>query len=241
MDSYWHLEIYGGKSTKEIERTYFSLLDAFGNIGGVIEFFVIFISFLYASYNEYVQNRHIILKVLIGKESLYDKHLSIRNDYKKLNCRPCLMKSCCNCCQIKKKMKSKEFEDKYEILEAANEVIQETMEIRNFIVDSIDFQAMRHIILKSRHRQLMPLLIVEYQRKKRINTKGKYHTSFARNLYEAVDTPVFTLEDAISKIKDVDANKSEIEQAVDEWFVDNQPKHILLSDIFKSSMGPVVQ
>ena len=111
------------------------------------------------------------------------------------------------------------------------------MDIKNFIGDSIDFQAMRNLLLKSRHRFLMPLLVLEFYKRKKKSDKG-YDTSFARNFHERTDYPVFDVGDAVAQIKKPDPSKTEVEVSVDEWFINNLPMHILNADLDAEGPNP---
>jgi hypothetical protein len=201
-------------------------------VGGLMEFAVVAVFLMYNNYNLYKLTRHIVLKVVIGKEALFGPEYMLKKDFCMLYFKEFLLscKCCCFCCVSKKTFETPGLIEKSRTLEAANEIVAEKMDIKNFIGDCIDFQAMRNLMLKSRHRFLMPLLVLEFYKRKKKSDKG-YDTSFARNFHERTDMPVFDVVDAVSQIKKPDPNKSELEVSVDEWFINNLPMHILNADL----------
>jgi hypothetical protein len=72
--------------------------------------------------------------------------------------------------------------------------------------------------------------MLELYKKKKPSDKG-YDTSFARNIHERTDMPVFSVSDAVFQIKKPDPNKSEVEISMDEWFINNLPMGILNADL----------
>ena len=90
----------------------------------------------------------------------------------------------------------------------------------------MDFMAIKHLLMKSRHKMLVPALILNITRNKTKVSSG-YKTTFARNLHERVDKPVFTFEDAIKGLKNDDNEpRSKIERNMDEFFLNNLPERI---------------
>lgn len=77
-------------------------------------------------------------------------------------------------------------------------IIEEKMSLTNYIHDSMDFHAIRQLMVKSRHKILMPMLVISLTQNKQ-KSSGGYKSSFARNIHERTDNPVFTLEDAVSQ------------------------------------------
>ena len=231
-DWHWQVQLISSNTVQHTSRTYFTQLDAFSAVGGLMEFAVVAVFLLYNNYNVYKLTRHIVLKVVIGKEALFGPDYMLKKDFCILYFKEFLLscRCCCFCCVSKKRFDTPELESKSRTLEAANEIVAEKMDIKNFIGDCIDFQAMRNLMLKSRHRFLMPLLVLEFYKRKKKSNKG-YDTSFARNFHERTDMPVFDVCDAVSQIKKPDPNKSEVEVSVDEWFINNLPMHILNADL----------
>ena len=70
-DFYYHLEVGTSNEKTEIYRYYYTLIDVFAAVGGLLQFLTIFIILLYQSYNSYRLMRHIVLRAIIGKEGLY--------------------------------------------------------------------------------------------------------------------------------------------------------------------------
>ena len=70
-DMQYHLEISTSNEKTEIWRSYFTLIDVFSSVGGLLNWITIFMVLLYNSYNQYRLMRHVILRAVIGKEGLY--------------------------------------------------------------------------------------------------------------------------------------------------------------------------
>lgn len=106
-------------------------------------------------------------------------------------------------------------------------IIDERLDLKNFIHDGNEFQIIKQLIMKSRHKFLMPILILNLTQKKKKYKTG-YKTSFSKNVHERTDAPVFTIEDAISHIMDKDAsNRTAFEVALDQFYMKNLPKRVL--------------
>jgi hypothetical protein len=78
-------------------------------------------------------------------------------------------------------------------------VIEEKLDFKNFLHDAMDFHAVRQLMVKSRHKILMPSLVLHLTKTK-LN-EGKYRSNFGRNLHERTDRPVFTIEEAVGQLK----------------------------------------
>lgn len=90
---------------------------------------------------------------------------------------------------------------------ASSLILEEKMDIGNFLHDSMDLNCIRQLIMKSRHKILIPLLMLHITKSKTIKKKG-YKGAFYRNMHERNDQPVFTINDAIEQLKN---SKSEDE------------------------------
>jgi hypothetical protein len=95
--------------------------------------------------------------------------------------------------------------------------IDEKMDIKNFLHDSMDFMAIKQLLMKSRHKLLMPTLVLNITRNKTKVSSG-YKTSFGRNLHERVDRPVFTVEEAMRQLHDTTEARPQTEKDMDEFF-----------------------
>ena len=120
---------------------------------------VIAICCLYYLYNNYMMERHIILKAIIGRSSLYPPEYDLRKGFFKLRysgCYTCWVQLCCK----RHKIDDDDYWLKVENLKACQVIIREKMNLQNYLHDSIDFQAIKQLILKSRHKILMPILVL---------------------------------------------------------------------------------
>jgi hypothetical protein len=89
----------------------------------------------------------------------------------------------------------------------------------------MDFHAVRQLMVKSRHKILMPILVLHLTKTK-LN-QGEYRSSFARNLHERTDRPVFTIEEAVSELKTGDPKRTDVEKAMDEFFMTHLPEQVI--------------
>jgi len=112
---------------------------------------------------------------------------------------------------------------------ACNMVVDEKLNLKNYLHDAMDFHAVRQLIVKSRHKILMPILVLHLTKTK-LKTSGGYSSSFARNLHERTDNPVFTIQDAVKQIRAGDNGekpRGDMEKAMDEFFLTHLPEEIL--------------
>jgi hypothetical protein len=100
------------------------------------------------------------------------------------------------------------------------------LNLKNFLHDAMDFHAVRQLMVKSRHKILMPTLVLHLTKTK-LNQQGDYRSSFSRNLHERTDEPVFTIEDAVSKLKTNDPTRTEVEKAMDDFFMTHLPVEVI--------------
>jgi uncharacterized protein (DUF885 family) len=56
---------------------------------------------------------------------------------------------------------------------------------------------------------------------------NEYKSSFARNIHERTDQPVFTIEDAVQQLKKVEESRSDVEKAMDNFFLSHLPKDVM--------------
>ena len=105
-------------------------------------------------------------------------------------------------------------------------IISEKLNLKNYLHDAMDFHAVRQLLVKSRHKVLMPTLVLHLTKTK-LTQGGEYKSSFARNLHERTDKPVFTIEDAVTQLKFADPNRSEVEKAMDDFFISHLPENVI--------------
>jgi hypothetical protein len=106
-------------------------------------------------------------------------------------------------------------------------IINEKLSLKNYIHDAIDFHAIRQLLVKSRHKILMPILAIALTKNKLKKSAKEYKTSFARNIHERTDRPVFTIDDAVAQLKAVDDTRSEVEKAMDDFFLSHLPADVM--------------
>jgi hypothetical protein len=116
---------------------------------------------------------------------------------------------------------------KSENLRACNMIISEKMSLNNYLHDAIDLHAIRQLMIKSRHKILMPTLVLELTKTKHKRSGIEYKTSFSRNIHERTDQPVFTIDDAVAQLKMADDTRMPIEKAMDDFFLRHLPADIM--------------
>jgi hypothetical protein len=112
-------------------------------------------------------------------------------------------------------------------LRACNMIISEKLSLGNFLHDSMDFHAIRQLMVKSRHKILMPTLVLALTKTKLKQGGGEYKTSFARNIHERTDQPVFTIDDAVAQLRVVDDTRMPVEKAMDDFFLSHLPADVM--------------
>jgi hypothetical protein len=118
---------------------------------------------------------------------------------------------------------------KSENLRACNTIISEKLSLKNYLHDAIDLHAISQLMIKSRHKILMPTLVLALTKTKLKKNGKEYKTSFARNIHERTDRPVFTIDDAVAQLKTVDDTRSEVEKAMDDFFLSHLPADVMRS------------
>lgn len=161
--------------------------------------------------------RHIILNVIIGKAKLYPQEFHLKKNF----CAITYQHLCC--CFLGKLRRDPMFEKRTLNMRTCELIIEEKMNLQNYIHDSMDFHAMRQLMVKSRHKILMPMLVINLTRTKQKAHSGGYKSSFSRNIHERIDNPVFSVEDAVKELNnelDINGNpKSGFELLMDEFFL----------------------
>ena len=131
-----------------------------------------------------------------------------------------LCQCCCRCSKDELLVK------KFVNLKASRLIIEEKLNLKNFLHDAMDFHAVRQLMVKSRHKILMPTLVLHLTKTK-LNPVGDYKSSFGRNLHERTDRPVFTIEDAVGQLKIDDPSRSDVEKSMDEFFMTHLPEQVI--------------
>ena len=112
-------------------------------------------------------------------------------------------------------------------LRACNMIISEKLSLGNFLHDAMDFHAIRQLMVKSRHKILMPTLLLALTKTKLKQDGGEYKTSFARNIHERTDQPVFTIDDAVAQLRVVDDTRMPVEKTMDDFFLSHLPADVM--------------
>ena len=223
-DAIMHLQLQPGRTVTEITRSYITLIQVVSDIGGIFEFLSVFFFFLYSFYNAYRLNKYIIQKVILGKTNFLPEKYNLNKDFTYLSIR-----KKCFCCF--KKTTDQNLTQKIELFKNCKQTVEEKMDITNYLNDSMNFHATSHLLLKSRHKILVPFLSLHLTAKKK-KSSIRYKNIFIRNIHERTDQPVFSIEDAIIQIKRNTTNSStndidSIEKSMDDFFLTNLPRDII--------------
>jgi hypothetical protein len=119
------------------------------------------------------------------------------------------------------------YQMKSENLKACNMIISEKLSLNNYLHDAIDLHAIRQLMIKSRHKILMPTLVLELTKTKLTRMGKEYKTSFSRNIHERTDQPVFTIDDAVAQLRVVDDKRSQVEKVMDDFFLRHLPADVM--------------
>jgi len=98
--------------------------------------------------------------------------------------------------EIKQKGVNNTLLEKWIVMNSCRTIINERLDIANFIQDSVDFQVFKQLFMSSRHKLLIPLVNINLTKKKKKDPFGN-KSAFERNLTERTDFPVFSIEDAV--------------------------------------------
>lgn len=221
-DANWHIEVISVKDKVQVYRSYFTFYQLISSVGGLSYSATIFIVALYASYNRYWLIKYILENVILGRPGQYPDEYKIGKRFCSLYWRKCF------CCCYSKYDNDKDFQKRKINYKACSLVFNDKMDLQNFVHDGMDFYAMRQLMMKSRHKILMPSLVLHLQKMKTKPGAG-YQSSFSRNLHERTDQPCFSFEDAIEQLKNPTYGSKliEIEKEMDAFFLTYLPQDII--------------
>ena len=155
--SYFTINIVSTDQKVNVSRSYETLTDFLSNIGGFGEI-IGWLSFLmYSWYNTYFFDKYLMLKGIPLQDEYYPERYQLKKDYDRQKC--CL----CNLSRCRKKKTEAEqkiLEEKRITIEVCEKIIDQRLDLVNFIKDSMDFQIIRRLLLKDRHQALVPLLMI---------------------------------------------------------------------------------
>jgi len=154
-------------------------------------------------YNRYFLFKHALVNIILGKASIYPEKYNIEKSYFSIWLRgKCKFLFCFKrfvskgIGEIKQKGMNNTLLEKWIVMNSCSTIINERLDIANFIQDSVDFQVFKQLFLSSRHKLLIPLVNINLTKKKKKDPFGN-KSAFERNLTERTDFPVFSIEDAV--------------------------------------------
>ena len=223
-DSYLKLSIVSSNLCIDIQRNYKTFVNVLGEIGGILEILGWFATCVYGTYSAYFLNKDLIVNVLMGDDKNWPKNYKFREDYNKIKCIGNL-KCCC------KKNYSK-FHEKKMNVDACDKILEERLDIVNYIKDSMEFQIIKRLLQKARHQIQIPQLSVSLARNnledKKIELSGnKQDTKPTQENQQSEIEVQGTIEDnqnikmAYRQLSQ-NLHENKIEKVVDSFFLDNQ-------------------
>lgn len=99
--------------------------------------------------------------------------------------------------------------------------------MRNYLHNTLDLHTIRQMLLKSRHKILMPIMILELASKVNKTKRGQFKNAFSRNFYDRTDMPVFNVEEAVEQLKNKSMDKNTFERETDEFFLTHLPEEVV--------------
>lgn len=228
QDAYFRATIEVSNEVSEINRKYMSILDVFGLLGGLITSMSVFFYTIYRFYNYISLRRYIVQNYVLGGSLLaqHSEQYNVNNDYFKVK----FQHSFC-CCKERVLRNVEKSTEKYITIKASEALIQQKLQLNNYLQDTLDLDCMRNMMMKSRHRLLVPILALNLlsQKKKTIAHK----TSFFKNLHDRTDKPLFTITEAIEEILDGEnkdgtvTNRNSLEEQMDNFFITYLPNDMV--------------
>lgn len=88
-----------------------------------------------------------------------------------------MIKYKCKCIKNFFENKNPQLKEKTVNYLACNYLLEEKLELRNFIHDSIDMQSIRQLLLRPRHLMLIPILAINLAKTKK-KSCGGYNSSY---------------------------------------------------------------
>ena len=159
---YWHIELSSGDSHLEIERNYKGVFYVFAGVGGMSRGISMMCVLVYFFYNHYHYVKYLILGNIVANEDKYAPNYQLKSNYLKF----WLYSIPCCCCRDKKVTTDPEFVQKMETYEACEKLLSTRLSIENFINDGMELEILRGLLLKERHKMLLPVLCINLIKKK---------------------------------------------------------------------------
>jgi hypothetical protein len=124
---------------------------------------------VYFFYNHYHYVKYLILGNIVANEAKYSANYQLKDSYLKF----WLYSGGCCCCRDKKLTTDQGFVQKMETYDACEKLVSERLSLENFISDGMELQILRGLLLKERHKMLLPVLCINLVKKKDKETKLK--------------------------------------------------------------------
>jgi len=152
------LSISIGFGDKQIRTTrdYLTFFDLLSKIGGMFGILRELTSLFYEYYNEIQLYVYLIYKTFLKNYIIYPNNYDIKESY--LFCKICILKHLCKCCFPKNELDDdhdqpdSNLDSKAATLKVCNEFIENSLELKNYVQNSMDIKLISHLLLKSRHK-----------------------------------------------------------------------------------------
>jgi hypothetical protein len=222
---FWTLEINPTNIVTSVKRKYVTAPEVLAQVGGLIFSLTQFFTLIYFCYNYCCRTEALIKNDILRDEKFLPEEYWVSGRFGGSK----LRKICC----CKRNYDTKELDEKREEnFRACQDVLDQALDVGNFIRDSVEMRLLKGLFIKERHRALMPMLAVSTARRSLKVADdwkaGEWKIEGARKLKVSADEqPVqpaqpMDLDQAVGQLK-LGLHKSDYEKMVDQFFLDNLP------------------
>ena len=237
----WTLMIKSTNLEYTMERSYIKLMDVFEGVGGVSSVFSVVVLVFYGMYVNSQYRKTLASNTILGDCKNYPEEYKISNNFLNLE----RGYTFCCCCRKEKKTDMRIRQE--EVMNACKKIMDERLDIQNFLQDSMEFQIIRRLLLKKRHQILLPLMsiclaekaIEEEEAREQEKLKNKKENSQNANLNNSDVNHIKNehgdendeegqsnaIQTAINELK-CDQHKSDLEKSLDQFFLENLPDNL---------------
>lgn len=189
---YTALTIKSSGKTGMIVRSYAKALGTLGEIGGTAQLIVVFFGFIYLFYNAYFM-RAFKRKTVLSSDL---------DDYKML-------------------FEARSVEDKEKLDEIADKIVSQREDIVNLYGNQTSWEVFQNAVMKDYHKTLIPVLMMNLQRKEKSVIHNKYDRQETRHDEKMVNR----VQNAYRNLKH-SKPKNEIQIALKKYFLKHIPESV---------------
>jgi len=220
--AWYNFTVNPRNTVTKIVRKYVSLMDVLAQVGGVMANLTQFFTLGYFFYNYYRRSEEIIKNDILVNEDMYTDEYKFSGHFASMYWRSM-------CCSKRTKFKNAQEEKREQNFRACNDIMNQAMDIENYMRDSIELQLLKGLFIKERHRILMPILAMSTAKRKlelkdKLIADGKKVNQVgADNIYDlSGKVEKISVDEAVGQLK-MGLHKSDYEKMVDHFFLENLP------------------